>query len=383
MKMESLDVFIVHSPITAIIMAYWREEQQQRNASMMVTDSLPLKSSQAELMTQIATTFAFDRIIRTHTEIEEETSFMPSVRKKVMRRLKTVQGFKQVYFFFFNMKEKRAMKVILENSLQQLGIPDGVQNLNIYCCPQCILLPAIQLKFPHAKVAYFEHGLGDYFDVENRIVEKTPFYCVLNEGYTKYLKSKGIATDVVRPAIGQNRFSQTAIGKPPQELTNFLQTHDDKEGVLLIMQSLENYDVPYIFWERFIDQALERFEQNQDYFIILKLHPYQNPETVPSLIQFFDQKDIPVFICKDPATQNLSVELLFTHIADHIHYVMSPFSSSTLYIRKLFPNHNIRYFWGIDLVLEHANKAAPIYRERWRAVRDELLPYFGEGIEKI
>jgi hypothetical protein len=366
-------------------MALWREDNPDDSCvDVFVSDAQELKNSQELLLKEIADRFDFDKKIFAHNRKGEDANYKPSPRKCVMRRIKSTPIAKQGYNYFLERKNKKQHERLISEKFGELeSAPDTVVS-RIYACPKSQLLPALQKKYPRTPTSFFEHGLGDYIDVKQHLNGGSSFFCVLPEEFRNCVKKERIDLVGIHRAFAPERFPHHTLGKLAPGLQAFLEQHSSKKGSLVLMQPLENYSVKDDFWPAFMEAVWNRFGVEEQGFIILKPHPAQSPETTSFLEQWLTKQNLPVYVCREPASQSLNAEFLFAHMADQIGQIISPFSSSTFYIKKLYPDHELRAVYGIDLLLnEYAKRAARMYKKRWAHFRDNILPCFGQSAESV
>src|SRR6202007_321320 len=77
--------------------------------------------------------------------------------------------------------------------------------------------------YPNARINYFEHGIGDYFLIQEVDVSKFSFYCIFNESLKKFLTAKGLPNNYVKGYLEEGDFQAIA--------TEVINTDDKKEEI--------------------------------------------------------------------------------------------------------------------------------------------------------
>jgi hypothetical protein len=382
---KQLHIYVLASPLTARFMMLWRAKQKLNpdEKHILITDDLKIRRAHVDLILEISEEARFDLLIEAHELVGDETSFAPTRFKRFIRKTKALPVLKQIYNGLFGIKIEIEKRKYLRKKLQPLQAYSDYEKVHIYCTPECKLLPPLRLKYPHAKLDFFEHGILDYKHAKTHLAAGHTFNCVFHEEMIDHLGVEDKSSPLVLPAFSHEAFAKKLYHEISPDFRDFIQKQAERKGILIMMQVLERYSIPHHFWTVFMDHVFEKLSAEEQYFVILKPHPVQDPVVVQVLIDYFSTKDIPVRVYGFEAGEYLPVEFLYGHISSHIDCLVTPFSSSIFYLKKFFPDSTSQYVWGIDLMLAHAQKAAPNFRDSWMFLRDEILPIFGKDISQL
>lgn len=382
---KQLHIYVLGSPLTARFIMLWRMQQKLNpdDKHILITDDLKMRKAHVDLIMEISREAKFDMFIQVHQLVGDDISFAPSGFKRFVRNAKALPILKEIYNSLFRIKVEIEKRRYLRERLQPLQIFPGHDRVHIYCTPECKLLPSLRLKYPDADIDFFEHGILDYKHVTEHLDAGHTFNCVFHEEMRDHLGVEAESSKLIRPVFPPEVFAEKTYHEVSPDFQRFIEEQSGRKGILVMMQVLERYSIPHHYWSEFMDRVLEKLSTDDEYFVVLKPHPVQDPVVVQVMIDYLKAKDIPVRVYGLEADEYLPVELLFAHLHKHIDCLVTPFSSSIFYIRKFFSDSVSQYIWGIDLVLAHAGKTAPNFRKSWEFLRDEILPVFGKEISQL
>lgn len=311
-----------------MISLYARESQQAGDEDILLIDRIPMRASTTDSIQRVSALHAFSNSWDFSAPMGNPASFRPSFRKRWTRRLKTQPGFKQVYDFLYRRQQRKEIEVwvgrLQEKVLALAGTYDSVE---IISQPMIRLLPSLRGLFPQAQVRFFEHGLGDYIDITDKLKPGDQFQALFGETFQRFRKEQGEDAGPIVPLkldFGaclvdfQRVFPEVApaLAALPRELP----------WVLVATQPLEEFQVPNRYWDRFLGLMLADLPAQESFLFLIKPHPRQAMDICQYMVDFLTRQGHQALIWEQPETRFLSLEILFAWLGEHCRGVYSPFS---------------------------------------------------------
>ncbi len=382
-----LRIFISSSGLSTLYLSInARQTARDEHVDIFFIDALSMKSSQKELIFQAASHHHYDEIFDMSIPLEEGASHIPNRRKQLTRRLKTRTGFKQLYHLLYKYKLREEDRTHIQTLQGKAGdyLDRDYQQIEIHTQPVLQLNRAFKRLFPSARMHYFEHGLGDYLDVDSKLVDGDTFHCVFAHELKDYYSQTGRKTAFISPLLSSEGFLHPDL--PMLELFSQLQRIDipkDKYIALIAVQPLEQFQVDPAYWDHFLSLCLEKIEDLEDVLFLVKPHPRQDQEIVRRISEFLLQRGIDVVLWDQPSLRSLNMEILFHVIANRVRYVFSPFSSSVFYLSQLYQSSHIKYYYSLQSIFPYTTHTPELYIQRWNSLHPYLQEVFGKHAEEM
>ena len=381
--MSRLRIFVSSSGLSTLYMSiYARKSYEKGQVDLLFIDALALKPSQRELIYEAAQYHSFEGIFDLSRSLDEASSQVPGKIKQLTRKLKTHAVIKPIYDFLYSYKLKQEDQQHLHDVMAIAGdyLTQGYESVELLLQPVLHLNPSLIHKFPEATIRFFEHGLGDYLDLESKRHPEAHFHCVFAEELKKYHEQIGRTTDRITPLLGHRGFEE--LDAPFLQLFPQLGSivlPSGKPIALIATQALAQFQVDPGFWDFFFSSCLKQIESPQDYIFLIKPHPRQEADVLEEMKYFFERKSLEVILWEDPALKSLNMEILFDKLKDQVSHVFSPFSSTLFYLSKLYPDEGIRYYYSLHSLIPFLQHTPELYKDRWKTLHPYLKHVFGQN----
>ena len=385
MTPKRIRIFLTSAPIATMYMGiYARNTWEKGIKDVLIIDALELKPTQKQYIRQAAKIHRFALVKDFSAEKDENSSPVPSQLKQLTRRLKTRRGIKRIYNFLYFYKKKQEVQQHKRQILKGFGDNFfGEADVSLYMQPVLHLNEPLREMFPEAEVCLFEHGLGDYLDLENKLMEGDKFHCIFYKGLQQILHQRYIRPDFIHPALPEHGFEEASkkFTKLFPQIKKIKPAKKEQRKLALIaLQSLEEFMIPVSFWSTFFDLCIRHIEHPREVHFLLKPHPRQSPEVLEDIIMYFEEKELSYEIWDNPGVRSISLELIFHSWKESIHYVFSPFSSSVFYLSELYPEKHIRYFYSIKVLKPFLQSVPDLYIRRWEKLQEYVDTIFGRNV---
>jgi len=341
------------------MLSYARNTNKGNYTDVLILDTPPKKKSLKKAITDTQKIYQWDSIIDLSTTLDDNADFEPNTRKSLTRKLKGKPIIKPVYDFLLKiyLKQQQNKEVkIIQNKLLNKG---NIIEVNLLT--QTIVNATLFKLFPKANVNYFEHGQGDYFFIQNIKSNNFYFYCVFADSFRKYLQSKKQENTYVKNLPDINNFSSLAnevieFNRNEAGIDN--QLNIEGKLVLILMESVQIYNVPDAFWTDYLDLCLSQISNLNEYTFILKPHPLQSVKSLEiSKKHLLKTRKLKVLVIENNEAVNYSVEVLYSIWKDNTQYVFSLFSSASYYISKLYGNEKTTFYYAYDFFKKYMDNA--------------------------
>ena len=356
---------------TTFLSLYVREQSAPNDLDILLIDRIPVRPSSRESIIQASNLHSFDHFYDLSVLKEEESSFRPSTRKKWTRKLKSKPGFKQVYDGLYKRKLKalhQSWNELLDEKLAGIDF----SNAEVEICSQAVmqLTPVLRKRFPNATIHFFEHGLGDYLDIQNQVGTADTYNCVFGETYSSYLSTRGVENQFVKTFCPDFHASSSEFHRNfPQVTDAFSQLPKTKKWILLCTQPLEEFHIPNKYWDDFFALMEKQLPKDESYLILIKPHPRQAMDVCQYLLDMLNASRHEARIWDHPESRMLSLEILFAWMEEQVDYVFSPFSSSIFYLSMLYPGTGTKFYYSVESLEPYLSVVPELIRKRWAELR--------------
>jgi hypothetical protein len=351
-------IFVCTSQINALYMIlYARHTAQPGHKDVLLLDSVPKRQGLIDLLLSSDKLYPWTRMIDLSIPVAQEGEVAPGLRKKLTRRLRERALVKPVYNFLLKRhlaKRSAAEKRLILDKLSGLG---EVTELNLLT--QTMANDSLRAMFPHAKVNYFEHGIGDYLFVTQM---KPPFdyYCLFADSFRNYLDQKNIPSGFVKAVPGSEQFAQLAreaLDKNPDrdKIVSAVSTPGKK--VIIFLESMETVHVDDAYWTDYLDLCIAQVPNPKDYLFVLKPHHNQSARALKISADHISQvRGLRTLIVQDSVCFNTSIEVLNQLWNDSSEYAFSTYSSGLFYISRLYANPRVKYCYAYDFFRKYMKR---------------------------
>ena len=226
--------------------------------------------------------------------------------------------------------------------------------------------------YPNARVNYFEHGQGDYFFIQKIKPIAYSFYCVFADNFRKYLQHQKQEYHFVKnlPEIQAFSFLAEKTINSDQEALE-IRTQLVKKGklALILMENVQIYHVPEVFWTDYLDLCIKQVPNPEEYTFILKPHPTQSLRSIEISKDYMIQsRKMKTLVIENQVAKNYSVEVLFSLWEENTFYVFSVFSSALYYISKLYRNDQTKYYYAYDFFKKYIADAPEQFVDIYKGI---------------
>ncbi|MBS1647593.1 MAG: hypothetical protein JST67_09665 [Bacteroidetes bacterium] len=373
-------IFVSTSHICTLYMIlYAQQTNKGAYRDVLLLDTPPKKASLKKLLFDTKKIYAWHDIIDLSPTLPEETDFEVSTRKALTRKWKNVFFIRPFYQFLLKKYVQKEDKKI-QQKLQKIFIePASVVELNLLT--QTVINANLMQVFPKAQVHYFEHGMGDYFFIQQLPAKK--FYCVFAQRFREHLQNTGQAFDYVYtldthsfPALAKQIVENDTLTATPPFLS-------DEKLVLILMESVQMYQVPDVFYTDYIDLCVSKIAQPKEYTYILKPHPFQTKQSLEISKKHFQQLGLKTTVLESTKSASYSAEVLYSLWQEQTYYVFSVFSSALYYISKLYYNDRTQFCYAYRFFKQYIDKAPEQYVRFFKGLEDPIKKVVSENATDI
>ncbi|MGZ3863496.1 MAG: polysialyltransferase family glycosyltransferase [Bacteroidia bacterium] len=379
-------LFVCPSHLCALYMIlYARKTKKPGYKDVLILDWPAKRASLIKVITDTKKIHPWDEIIDLSTTLSDDTDLKPSAKKVLVRKLKENILLKPFYNALLKRHRNKQAKIEEQKILKALSGKGDVSEVNILT--QTGITDSLFKLFPSAEVNYFEHGMGDYFFIQKIKLPKFSFYCIFNEQFKSYLKKKNLPDNYVKGFIGEGDFQQIAnetIAADPQKEEIISKLKFEGKKVLIMMESVEIYNVPDNFWTDYLDLCISNIPEPKNYTFILKPHPAQSFNAIEiSKNHLLNHHKVKTVVIENSHSINYSVEVLYSLWNETTDYVFTAFSSSIYYISKIYNNTNTRYFYSFDFLKGYIKNAPPQFVYIFNGVEDLVKHVLSENCTEM
>ena len=150
--------------------------------------------------------------------------------------------------------------------------------------------------------------------------------------------------------------------------------------VLILLESVEIYNVPDNFWTDYLDLCMSKIPNPQDYTFILKPHPAQSFKAIElSKSHMINHYKVKTVVIEGNKAVNYSVEVLYSMWDDSTDYVFTVFSSALYYISKIYNNKQTKYFYAFDFFKDYTKNAPAQFVYIFNGIEDVVKNVLSEN----
>ncbi len=347
-----LRLFLTSSHISTMYMImYAKNTNKSGMDDILLMDFPRMKKSLVDLITDTSNIYSWKEVINFAKVVSDDYEYLPTTTKKYIRLFKNNIFLKPFYNILLKIYEARTLTRHKKMILKRINTQYNQIELNLLT--KTGLNKALIEIFPHANVNYFEHGLGDYMYLLNNQVEKDgQFYCVFSNSFKKYLASVQHHLTSVYPVVYDvsefKLLSKKVIQGRLSQRDNPSIFNIPNNSILLLLDSVDIYNVLDNFWTDFIDVCLKNVQDYHQYTYIIKPHHMQSFRSIKIVKTYLDQLGVAYTFIDSVELMSFSAEVLFSAWREKVKYVFSIFSSSVYYLSILYEGEGIIFYHGYD-----------------------------------
>lgn len=364
MSSKTFHIFVVSNPISCIhASVLMKQFINESNQAVLILDKGKRKASfNAEILNCAGK--QWNHVIDLGEIIDDTSNLKPSLRKRITRKIKHVWPLKPVYDRLLNKYLERYNKEIEEKLKLNLNfINSNRDEMNIYMLTQTMVNSALVNLFPKAHYNYFEHGLPDYlFSFKKQEIKAENFYCLFHEGFLSYTQKHNMAGPAIKPLMNKDQYlDHCRLIFANNSIIKQLENKIPDKSVLIIMQSLEKYELGIEFWLMY----LKKIAMHEKGMFILKPHPHQSNEVLQQLSDQLTANGIQNKILNQSAETSFSSEVMFSTLSHKFSAVYSPFSYSVYFLSYLFKQDGINFYESYTAMKSYIGKAPQQYQKQF------------------
>ena len=360
---------------------YARKTKTEAYKDVLVLDWPDKKASLTKVITDTKKIYNWVDVINLSRTISDETDLAPSSKKKLIRKLKEIFFLKPAYNLLLKRHRAKCAKIEEQTILSHLAGKGEVVEVNILT--QTGIIESLFKLFPKAAVNYFEHGMGDYFLIQKVKRVDFNFYCIFNERFKEYLVTRNLPGNYVKGFIEAGDFlaiSKETINADEKRDEIISQYQFAGKKVLILLESVEIYNVPDNFWTDYLDLCMSKIPNPQDYTFILKPHPAQSFKAIElSKSHMINHYKVKTVVIEGNKAVNYSVEVLYSMWDDSTDYVFTVFSSALYYISKIYNNKQTKYFYAFDFFKDYTKNAPAQFVYIFNGIEDVVKNVLSEN----
>jgi hypothetical protein len=359
-------IFLTSSPLnTLFYLIYVKKNPLPENKDILLIDTGMQSAFTIRLLNQLSAQYDWFKVLDFSQTITQSHSQKPTLGKRMMRKLRyhpLVRPLYKVllsrYVDYSTAKNKKRITQQLAESI----VAESVTTL--FLNTETTLNTALMSLYSHAEVIYMEHGMSDYFYIDEMKQQPVSFQCIFDRAFDQYLgPDKKISIDPFFDAAYFKEAVHIFLAEhiPKQELTSVL--HPTLKNVLILLQNVEFYGADVHIHMEFLDGVFRELEDPSGYFFILKPHPRQSDEVIRVITDYLRSHGAAYSSVVAESLKAISVELVFASWQEQITAVFTMYSSSLFYLSRLFPSDDIRYYYYYDLLQKHLDSFSPEYQQ--------------------
>jgi hypothetical protein len=364
---------------------YARKTRKESTKDVLVLDWPDKKKSLVKVITDTKNIYDWTTVIDLSRSLEDSHDLNPTSRKKIIRKIKSNPLVRPVYNFLLSRHRKKHEKIEEQKITSGLAGLGEVAEVNILT--QTGITDSLFKLFPKVAVNYFEHGLGDYFLIQKVKQPRFNFYCVFADRFKKHLTQKKLPAGYVKEFITPQEFiaiAEETIEKSDEKNEIFSRYKVEGKKVIILLESVEIYNVPDNFWTDFLDLCMSKIKNPQEYTFILKPHPAQSFKAIEiSKNHMINHHKVKTLVIENSYSVNYSVEVLYSLWNDTAKYVFTVFSSGIYYISKIYANKQTNYFYAFDFFKGYTKQAPQQFLYIFNGLEDLVKNVFNENCTDI
>ena len=375
MSSTTFHIFVVSNPISCIhASVLMKQFMNEENKSVLILDKGKRKVSFNQEILNCAGK-DWNYTIDLGDIIDDSSNLKPNLRKRITRKIKHVWPLKPVYDRLLNKYLERYNNEIAEKLKNSLNFIDpNKDEIKVYMLTQTMVNSALVNLFPKAHYNYFEHGLPDYlFSFRKNEVTAENFYCLFHSGFLSYTQNHKLAGPAIKPLMNKDQYlNHCRLIFDNNSVIKLMENKIPVKSVLIIMQSLEKYELGIEFWLMY----LKKIAVTEKGVFILKPHPHQSNEVLQKLSEQLRNNGIQNIILNDSAETSFSSEVLFSTLHYKFSAVYSPFSYSVYFLSYLFKQEGINFHESYAAMKAYIGKAPQQYQKQFLEHEDIIRDCF-------
>lgn len=380
--MKRTRIFITTSHISCVYMTLFaRATKGEDDTDILLVDTGARREGVVRLIREAASQHPWALVHSFSTSVPDDHGFSPSLRKRLTRRWKEAPGVRGIYRHLLGRQERtrEARHRMMLSALLGPLVPSGTPVL-LFAHTQTYLQRPLQRLYPGASLAFLEHGLGDYHYIMDEGRTTAPFHALFASGFATFLDRRGIdARDIhPLPMAGWRAMAQDLIRPHTLELED-RHIPDDRKLVLVLVESVEMYEVPDAFWSAYIDHVLSKLGDTAPFHFLLKPHPAADPASLRRTMEHCQARGLSFTLLDAPLHKSMAAEVLFMQWAGRTEHVFCLFSSACFYLSKLHPDPRITYHFSSAFMDRWTGNAPPMYKQHFEALKPLIAEVFSEN----
>ncbi|MHB8260751.1 MAG: hypothetical protein ACYDEC_10805 [Bacteroidia bacterium] len=358
---------------------YAKRTKNKHTKDILCIDNFYKKKALIALIKESAKVHEWDYILDFSIHIENEFNLKPSLKTKILRRIKHLLIIKYLYTFLLGHYTKNKtinLAKIIENKFKESNITfSSKEDVVIYQLTQTELNTGVEWLYPNAKVYYMEHGTVDYIYVIQKH-RKNGFICIFKESYQKYLSKRNINFSVDE-CLNKDEFTKAFLDFVPKLNLDIKQIErtSSKRFVLFLMDALEIYQPHVSFWTDYIERCLKEISNPIAYTILIKPHPNQSNEVIEITQVYFKNHHLDFIMLNKPEYVSLSVETIYVYYQSRIDFVFSTFSAAIFYLSFFYQDES-KFYYSYYFVKQYIKNAPVQYKNAFIELEELIEEVF-------
>lgn len=376
-------VFVTTSHISCVLMCiHARHTAQPGDRDILLVDTGERQGPMLRIIEEAASLHAWALYRNFSDEPPSGITYKPSLWKRTMRRMKELpvaRAFYRVALRAFERRRDARYGRLLADLLRPF-LAQGEQ-LVIHGHTQTHLNQLLAAQHPEAPCVFFEHGIGDYIFIVEGGRLRGPMIALFADRFSAYLRRHGIDDKGISPLPMPIPFPDVArqlLERHPDAASPDPTAAIGKPLVLVLLESVEVYEVPRRFWAAYIDHVLSALDDPHRYHFLLKPHPRASAEALRCTEDHYRALGLSFSLLDEPWQKNMAIEVLFARWADRTEHVFCLFSSACFYLSQLYMAPGIAYHSSIDFMDAFIGNAPPLFRRQLEAVKPLVKEVFSE-----
>ena len=373
-------IFITSNQISTTFMSiYAKRTKAKGTKDILFIDHYYKKKVLLALIQESAKIHEWDNILDFSIPIDNDFNLKPSLKKKVLRKIKYLPLIKEVYNHLLNSHQKKETVNLAEKIRSKLAT-SGItisndEDLAIHQLTQTELNIGVEYLFPRAKIYYMEHGTVDYIYVVKK-PRKDGFICTFKENYEIYLSKRNISFPLYS-CLNKEEFTNAFLDFIPRFNLDISQIEksSSKKFVLFLMDALEIYHPDSNFWTDYIERCLREINNPLEYTILIKPHPNQSNEVIEITQAYFRRHNLDFIMLNKPEYISMSVETIYIYYQDKIDFVFSTFSAAIFYL-SFFYTDKSKFFYSYYFVGQYIKNAPQQYKNAFTDLENLIEEVF-------
>jgi hypothetical protein len=374
-------IFLTTSPINCVFyLIYLRQHEIRDVQDVLIIDSGAQTETTINFIHALVAQYPWFQILDFSTPLPGGFK-KPSFRKRLTRQLRNTVLVKPVYQLLLSAYQKSQNQKYtqkISSRLLEKITADSVKTLFLNTKTQ--LNPVLISLFKSTEVMYMEHGMGDYFLIDQDKELPVRFSCLFDDAFRTYLGKQHRAE--ILPFYNEQYFQETVayyLDKHPAAAEIAAIPHATKKNLLILLQNVEFYGADPQIHLTFLDSVFAEIDSPEAYFFIFKPHPRQSAEVIAYIKNYLASKNIAHCILDSEALKVINIEIIFALWQQQVTAVFTMFSSALFYLSKLFPSNGISYYYNYEILRREIDSFAPDFRQEYIACEALIREVFSEN----